>query len=98
MKNFFQRAGAVRNSLVILFLLVYPLTAFAHKRGGEAIGFASGFEHPISGLDHILAMVAVGMWGAQLGAPAIMGAAGSFSNGHGFGRHDGTDGNQAPRH
>jgi len=31
----------------------------------------SGFEHPISGLDHILAMIAVGMWGAQLGAPAI---------------------------
>jgi urease accessory protein len=45
--------------------------AFAHQRGGEAIGFTSGFEHPISGLDHILAMVAVGMWGAQLGAPAI---------------------------
>ena len=71
MKNFVQRAGAARRSLVILFLLLYPLAAFAHKRGGEAIGFASGFEHPISGLDHILAMVAVGMWGAQLGAPAM---------------------------
>ena len=54
-----------------LFVLLYPLTAFAHKRGGEAIGFVSGFEHPISGLDNILAMVAVGLWGAQLGAPAI---------------------------
>jgi urease accessory protein len=51
--------------------LLYPLTVFAHQRGGEAIGFASGFVHPISGLDHILAMIAVGMWGAQLGAPAI---------------------------
>ena len=71
MKNFIQRAGAARRSLVILFLFLYPLAAFAHKRGGEAIGFASGFEHPISGLDHILAMVAVGMWGAQLGAPAM---------------------------
>ena len=39
--------------------------------GGEAIGFVSGFEHPISGLDHVLAMVAVGLWGAQLGAPAV---------------------------
>jgi len=57
--------------LIGLVLLFYPLTAFAHKRGGEAIGFVSGFEHPISGLDHILAMVAVGLWGAQLGAPAI---------------------------
>ena len=37
----------------------------------EAGGFISGFEHPISGLDHIVAMVSVGLWGAQLGAPAI---------------------------
>ena len=57
--------------LLTLFLSLCPLTAFAHQRGGEAIGFVSGFEHPISGLDHILAMVAVGLWGAQLGAPAI---------------------------
>lgn len=64
-------ANTIRYTLLSLFLSLYPLTAFAHKRGGEAIGFASGFEHPISGLDHILAMVAVGLWGAQLGAPAI---------------------------
>jgi urease accessory protein len=71
MKNFIQHAGAARRSFITLFLLLYPLTVFAHKRGGEAIGFAGGFLHPISGLDHILAMVAVGMWGAQLGAPAM---------------------------
>ncbi len=35
------------------------------------MGFFSGFEHPISGLDHVIAMVAVGLWGAQLGMPAI---------------------------
>ena len=38
---------------------------------GEAGGFLSGLQHPISGWDHILAMVSVGLWGAQLGAPAI---------------------------
>ena len=38
---------------------------------GEAIGFLTGFRHPISGLDHVVAMIAVGLWGAQLGAPAI---------------------------
>lgn len=38
---------------------------------GESIGFSSGFEHPISGWDHIIAMVAVGLWGAQLGSPAL---------------------------
>jgi urease accessory protein len=47
------------------------LNGFRPPARREAIGFSSGFEHPISGLDHILAMVAVGMWGAQLGAPAI---------------------------
>jgi urease accessory protein len=47
------------------------LTALAHVEGGVAGGFLSGFSHPISGLDHVLAMVAVGLWGAQLGAPAI---------------------------
>jgi urease accessory protein len=45
--------------------------AFAHTQGVDAVGFVSGFGHPISGLDHVLAMVAVGLWGAQLGAPAI---------------------------
>ena len=59
--------------LVILAagLLLAPLTALAHVEGGVAGGFLSGFSHPISGLDHVLAMVAVGLWGAQLGAPAI---------------------------
>jgi urease accessory protein len=71
MKNLIQTPGPARQSLLILCLLLSPLTAFAHQRGGEVIGFASGFWHPISGIDHILAMVAVGMWGAQLGAPAI---------------------------
>jgi len=46
-------------------------SASAHNIAGTAIGFVSGFRHPISGLDHILAMVAVGIWGAQLGRPAI---------------------------
>jgi urease accessory protein len=45
--------------------------AFAHVGQSEAYGFFTGFLHPISGLDHVLAMVAVGLWGVQLGAPAI---------------------------
>lgn len=46
-------------------------SAFAHVQQGEAGGLLSGFLHPVSGWDHVLAMVAVGLWGAQLGAPAI---------------------------
>jgi urease accessory protein len=43
----------------------------AHTEAGEALGFVSGAHHPISGLDHVLAMLAVGLWGAQLGPPAL---------------------------
>lgn len=43
----------------------------AHVETGTATGLVSGFLHPITGLDHLVAMVAVGLWGAQLGAPAI---------------------------
>lgn len=46
-------------------------SAFAHTEGGLAGGFASGFLHPVLGWDHVVAMVAVGLWGAFLGAPAI---------------------------
>lgn len=49
-----------------------PSAALAHVEGGAlAGGFASGFAHPLGGLDHVVAMVAVGLWGAFLGAPAI---------------------------
>lgn len=47
------------------------LPAWAHEQAGQAAGFVTGMLHPVSGLDHVLAMIAVGLWGAQLGAPAI---------------------------
>jgi urease accessory protein len=58
-------------SALTLGLALLPGFAQAHTRSGEGGGFVSGFRHPISGLDHVLAMVAVGLWGAQLGAPAL---------------------------
>jgi urease accessory protein len=45
--------------------------ALAHSEQGVAIDFWGGFTHPIFGLDHVIAMVAVGLWGAFLGPPAI---------------------------
>jgi urease accessory protein len=45
--------------------------ALAHSAEGVAGGFASGFMHPLLGWDHVIAMVAVGLWGAFLGRPAI---------------------------
>lgn len=44
--------------------------AFAHT-GSRSGGFAEGFLHPVFGPDHVVAMVAVGLWGAFLGPPAI---------------------------
>ena len=58
-------------TVVILTLLVWPLSAWAHVESGQPGGLGSGLWHPASGLDHVLAMVAVGLWGAQLGAPAV---------------------------
>ena len=58
-------------SRIVILIALWPASAFAHVQQGEAAGFLTGFLHPISGLDHVLAMVAVGLWGAQLGAPAI---------------------------
>jgi urease accessory protein len=67
-----RRANAVRQIAVLCLLLLSSRSAFAHILEGDAAGgFISGFMHPISGWDHILAMVSVGLWGAQLGAPAI---------------------------
>ena len=64
------KRGFVLATLVLTgVLLASP--AWAHVQQGQAAGFLNGLRHPVSGLDHVLAMVAVGLWGAQLGAPAI---------------------------
>lgn len=54
-----------------LFIFLPPGAAWAHVGTGEIGGFFSGLRHPVTGLDHVLAMVAVGLWGAQLGVPAV---------------------------
>jgi urease accessory protein len=55
-----------------LVLLSTLSVAFAHADAASITGgFLSGFFHPITGLDHVVAMVAVGLWGAFLGRPAI---------------------------
>ncbi len=57
--------------LLIILTLLAAAPAFAHVQRGQAAGFFTGLSHPVSGMDHVLAMVAVGLWGAQLGAPAM---------------------------
>jgi urease accessory protein len=62
-----------RNILAITLALALVTTteAIAHTGAGVAGGLLSGFGHPLSGWDHIVAMIAVGLWGAQLGSPGI---------------------------
>ena len=56
--------------LVAAAATVFATDASAHI-GGHAGGFTNGLAHPFYGLDHVLAMVAVGIWASQLGRPAI---------------------------
>lgn len=64
MTNFSKRAFAV------VLATTLPATAYAHTGVGDTSGFLHGFGHPISGLDHILAMVMVGVFAFQLGGRA----------------------------
>ncbi len=66
-----QPPAIARPAALLCALLLSAELAQAHIQKGEAAGFLSGVRHPISGLDHVVAMIAVGLWGAQLGAPAI---------------------------
>ena len=63
--------------LAVLFALT-TIPALAHPGIGSITGFTAGFNHPMGGLDHILAMVAVGILAAQLGGRALWIVPGSF--------------------
>lgn len=56
---------------ILAAILLLPSLAHAHVGVGETSGFLHGMGHPLSGLDHICAMVAVGLWAAQMGGRAI---------------------------
>lgn len=57
--------------LAAAMVLTSVVPAIAHVQQGQAQGLITGLGHPVSGIDHVLAMIAVGIWGAQLGAPAL---------------------------
>ena len=67
-----KRFNRLSVGLIALALAALAATsASAHALAGTGVGFVAGFLHPPSGLDHLLAMVSVGIWGAELGAPSI---------------------------
>ena len=51
--------------------LLLGTSLWAHEDAGMTGGFISGLTHPLFGFDHVVAMIAVGLWGAFLGSPAL---------------------------
>lgn len=63
----------MRRALIASCLATLPGAALAHS-GHDAGTFVAGISHPVSGADHVLAMVAVGLWAAQAGGRALWAA------------------------
>lgn len=63
---------------LVAVLCLLPQAALAHPAGGAPGGFTTGLAHPFGGADHMLAMVAVGLWAAQLGGRAVVAIPCSF--------------------
>lgn len=61
----------LRAAAAAAFATLLPSAAFAHVGVGATSGFAHGVVHPVTGVDHVLAMVAVGMFAANLGGRAL---------------------------
>lgn len=72
MKNSFRFSPLFQRTLPFLLFLLVPSLAQAHPgMPGHTHGFTNGLAHPLTGLDHVCAMVAVGLWAAQRGGRAL---------------------------
>lgn len=61
----------MRPLLPVMAGMLLPTLAYAHVGVGETSGFVHGLTHPAGGLDHVCAMLAVGLWAAQTGGRAV---------------------------
>jgi len=69
-KNMFFRFGDMKLSS-LAFVLFTPILLYLHPQIGSSSGFMTGFAHPLNGLDHMIAMFAVGLWAVQVGGKGI---------------------------
>ena len=60
----------MRRLLPVAAALLLPLPALAHTGIGPVDGFTAGFAHPLGGLDHLMAMLGIGLWAGLLGGRA----------------------------
>jgi len=68
---FTRHCSKLRRAALVTSAMLLPTAAFAHPAIGPAAGFAHGFAHPLGGIDHLLAMIAVGLLAANLGGRAL---------------------------
>lgn len=61
----------LRNYLLSLAALGFSGAAMAHSGADHVHGFSAGMAHPLLGIDHLLVMLAVGLWSVQQGGPRI---------------------------
>lgn len=62
-----MRSQFIRSCVAVMAI---PFCSMAYAHPGHGIGLTAGMTHPLLGLDHLLAMLAVGVWAAQLGRRA----------------------------
>ncbi|MBZ9849720.1 HupE/UreJ family protein [Mesorhizobium sp. CA14] len=65
-------ASTKRTTLAAILFLAAAMPAYAHVGAGSTSSFAAGFAHPLSGLDHMTVMIAVGLWAALKGGKAVL--------------------------
>jgi urease accessory protein len=65
-------------TLALVTLCLFAGTASAHTGNHNASGFVGGLTHPLTGLDHLLAMIAIGLWAAQQGGRALWAVPATF--------------------
>src|SRR5712692_3458629 len=91
-----NRGHTMPRTLLAALLALVPTLAFAHTGAGETTGFVHGFGHPFGGLDHVLTMVAVGVFAARLGGRALWLVPASFLIVMAFGGALGSSGTEMP--
>jgi urease accessory protein len=74
----FSAKPLLASSLALVVVAATASGAAAHTFGAQGAGFAQGFLHPFGGIDHLLAMVAVGLWAAQRGGRALWAVPAAF--------------------
>jgi urease accessory protein len=65
-------------TIILAILCLFAGSASAHTGSHAVTGFMSGLTHPLSGLDHLLAMIAIGLWAAQQGGRALWAVPAAF--------------------